>query len=161
MGNLIQSMRNVFRKEPKDATSSTNDIHRQTCETMEIRDLQKQIECLKKINEGRKKENKELAKRLSNTNDDNKSESDNDIDVMVSLTQIEHIVDEMLANKDINISYLPDFVERQIYMNIIRIAMNVIAKTSQTTKIEFLGHEMSLKLNKMPIIDDNDKLEEE
>jgi hypothetical protein len=61
------------------------------------------------------------------------------------MSHIESVVDEMLANETVNIKYLPDFVIKRLYLNMIHVASNILGKTVQTSKIELLGHEISMK----------------
>lgn len=67
--------------------------------------------------------------------------------VELSKIQIKSFVDELLKDKKINIEYLPDYVEKQIYYNIITIVMGIAEHSLSTFKIEFLGHEIDILLH--------------
>ena len=127
--NIINEKRQINRS---NNAIDINYLEKQINNLQEIDESQKQI-IYNIINESKQKQNYE-------TTHDN-------INVSVSMTHIEQIVDNMLVNDNINIKHLPDFVERQLYLNIIKIVLNIIAETTKTSKIEFLGHEISLKFN--------------
>lgn len=115
-----------------------------------VYDLEKQIESLKTINQQQKQEIQKLASELEKHNDTNNIskdtvEDDQSLNLTVSMAKIEKIVDEMLADDNINVGYLPDIVEKQLYLNVIRIALNIVNKTIQTTKIDVLDHQIGLK----------------
>lgn len=112
---------------------------------IDIKELEKQLEALKKINEDRKNDIYKLIDSLKDREEKEEEAKLNDVNVMISMSHIERIVDDMLKDENINIKYLPDFVERQLYLNIIRIMLNLTATTVQSSKIGFLGHEISLK----------------
>lgn len=59
---------------------------------------------------------------------------------------IERMVETFLKNKDINHRFIPDAIERNMYYNMIRIILAVVDETLETTRIEFLGHEIRLRL---------------
>jgi hypothetical protein len=96
-----------------------------------IEELQKEIETLRAINadlEEKLQEKEEIG--------ENKPK----IKTKVSTEQIKKYVDNMLKDPDLNIKYLPDFVERQIYKNIFKMLLQTTDHILETTKIEFLGH---------------------
>ena len=68
----------------------------------------------------------------------------------ISVENINKFIDELLNNKNINIKYIPDQAEREIYKNTFLIVMNVLNQTLKSSKIEFMGHQilLSLKPNK-------------
>jgi len=65
----------------------------------------------------------------------------------ISEERIEEFVDELLLDENINIAYLPDWVEKQIYLNILTILVGFINKTAKTAKVELLGHEINFKVS--------------
>jgi signal transduction histidine kinase len=106
------------------------------------RELRKQVNSLININIIQEKElnkkdysvsfNKKLINRKNLTE--------------VSKDKIKEYVDNLLENSDTNISYLPDFVEKKIYTNILGVALKVLDDMLQTTTIKFLGHEIAFDL---------------
>ena len=55
---------------------------------------------------------------------------------------IHKIVDRYLANNMINNTVIPDSIERQIYTNILRLAVGLLKDTLEHTHIEVLGHKV-------------------
>jgi hypothetical protein len=105
-----------------------------------VDELNKQIEMLKEINRQQKEENHKLIEQLKKSVEN----KEQDIKLSISMDEIEKIADEMIANREVNINYLPDFVEKQLYLNIFRLAINIVGKTLSTSKIELLGHDVNL-----------------
>ena len=65
----------------------------------------------------------------------------------ISPEKIDKFVEEfLLKNKDLNIDYLPDCVEKQIYKNIFIYLMNMTTELIENSKIVFLGHEISISI---------------
>jgi TolA-binding protein len=56
---------------------------------------------------------------------------------------VNQYITTLLNNESINISLLPDVAERKIYNDIFTIIMNIMNETLKTTKIEFIGHEIT------------------
>ena len=81
----------------------------------------------------------------------------------VSQEKIKYYVDNLLKNSDTNISYLPDFVERRIYQNILGISLNLIDDILQTTTVNFLGHQITFDLqeNDLPLSDNSNNEDDE
>ena len=110
---------------------------------LEDTNKQKIIECNRKIDTIIEKI-KHMDINLLKFNEQN----DNNLIYKIShLSQIENIVDNMLADSNINIQYLPDTVERKLYINIFKIMINVINNTHQKSNIELLGEDLSIKIN--------------
>ncbi len=66
---------------------------------------------------------------------------------ILSKERINQFVEELLNDKDINISMMPDFMEKQLYRNIFRMFISIIDKLFETTSIQFIGHQITLKLD--------------
>lgn len=64
----------------------------------------------------------------------------------VSRQRIEELVEQMLQNPDINVKYLPDAVERQLYRNVFSLALNVLGEVLKSSSVELLGHRIQLTL---------------
>lgn len=64
----------------------------------------------------------------------------------VSEENIESFVNEMIQNDQINISYLPDSFEKKIYKDILTIIMALVEQIIESTKINFMGHAITLNL---------------
>lgn len=63
----------------------------------------------------------------------------------ISLVQIDKLIDQIM--KERNIEYLPDFVERQVYRNILTIIFNLLEGTIDNSSIQLVGHEIKLTIN--------------
>ena len=57
------------------------------------------------------------------------------------------LVEKILKDKDVNIGYLPDFVEKQIYLNVFTIIIGLIENITEDIKVEILGHQLNLVIN--------------
>ena len=69
----------------------------------------------------------------------------------LSRKRINLFVEQLLDNKNVNIRYLPDAVERQIYRNVITILIGIMDDVISTTSIRFMGQQIVLDLK--PIVD--------
>lgn len=64
----------------------------------------------------------------------------------ISAEQIEKFVNEILNNKDVNISYLPDGAEKEIYKNLLVYILNITKELIKTAKVELVGHEITFTI---------------
>jgi DNA repair exonuclease SbcCD ATPase subunit len=102
----------------------------------EIEDLKKQMESLLIIHRELEEKNITVHQQIRAVHS-----SDNKV-VELSHQRIDEWVDEILSNKQMNIKYLPDFVERQIYRNTLNMAINLLDRFVNSIHIKFLGHEL-------------------
>lgn len=58
----------------------------------------------------------------------------------LSKALVDEFVDEMLKDENVNISGLPDFIERRVYANVIIMMMSMIDKVLESTHIQFMNH---------------------
>jgi len=105
-------------------------------ESNKIIELKKEIESLKQINK-----NLENELKIKIDNNDNKK-----IKQLITKQQIQETVDKILENQNINIKYLPDVVERQLYINILTILINLLDETLSSSSIKLLGFEINFDL---------------
>ena len=75
-----------------------------------------------------------------------KQEIDFNSEQHLSSIAIDKIVDDLIQKKEINITYFPDIVEKQIYKNFIIYFFGLIKIIINSTKIEFLNHEILLSI---------------
>jgi len=68
----------------------------------------------------------------------------------VSQESIKAFVETLLNDKNVNIKYFPDSVEKQIYRNVINIIMEVVKHTIDSAGIKIMGHQITMKLNPDP-----------
>lgn len=62
----------------------------------------------------------------------------------VKSVDVEQYIDELLQDESINIQYLPDIIERQLYRNVLGLTVNLLRKISQDTSLNVLGHSIRL-----------------
>lgn len=105
------------------------------------RDLEEEIKILQA-------KNKELEKRIAyfeklETITENQK-------IQLSKEMIQKYVNDFLEDEKVNIDYLPDFVERKIYVNTFNILINLINHLFENTKLSFLNHNITLNIE--PIV---------
>ena len=64
----------------------------------------------------------------------------------LSKEKINEFVKKLLVDQNINIKYLPDYVEKQIYKNVLNMLIGLLNNTLATTSIKFLGHELTFAI---------------
>lgn len=109
-----------------------------------IEELEKQNTTLKKLLKNEREEKEKLASLLKKKKPSKPTEKEEL--TTVSKQKIEKIVDKMLEDENINIPYLPDFVERQLYVNVYTLLLNMLDSVADTTSIEILGHKIKMDL---------------
>ena len=57
---------------------------------------------------------------------------------------IEKIVDKMLQNADINASCIPDNLEKQLYINLLKLILGNLKVILDGVKVDFLEHEITI-----------------
>jgi hypothetical protein len=93
----------------------------------------------------------------SNTQDNNNSSYTNLTTQKLHHLYQDHIkkfVEAILADPDTNISWLPDVVERRLYINIATIALKSFEALLETSTVNFLSHKLQFVVD--PIKYDND-----
>jgi hypothetical protein len=92
------------------------------------------------FNKTQKKNGNSIEKKISVINliKDVKIETDSN-----SSETINKIVDQLISKKDVNMSYVPDVVEKEIYKNLIIYFFGIFKEVVDSTKIEFLDHEIT------------------
>lgn len=102
-----------------------------------ILELTKQLASLKDINRG-------LEEKLADENPS--AESEKKKLQKLSKDKINEFVKKLLVDQTVNINYLPDFVEKQIYKNVFSLLIGLLNNTLSTTSIKFLGHELTFMI---------------
>lgn len=64
---------------------------------------------------------------------------------------VKKFVDDILADPDTNISWLPDVVERKLYINIITVAMKSLETVLETSSVNFLSHKLKFVVD--PVVE--------
>jgi hypothetical protein len=114
---------------------------------MEIEDLKLQIENLKRIN--KTFENDKIIKcNITEKSLESKSlESKSEKFKEISQAKINEFVNKLLNNKEVNVTYLPDWVEAQLYKNVFTIFINVLDDLFDSISLKIIGHELKLKMS--------------
>ena len=68
---------------------------------------------------------------------------------------INEIVERYLNNHLVNCKFIPDFIERKMYRNVLKMIMGILEDTIEKTEIHVLGHKINFTIT--PIVNDNDK----
>lgn len=98
----------------------------------QITELTKQVESLKNTNSTLEAKVLHIAS-TQNTQEHKQLKE-------LSKAKVDEFVEKLLTDEDVNIKYLPDFVERQLYKNVLNLVLNLLDNTFNTTSIKFLGH---------------------
>ena len=124
---------------------------------MKIEQLEREMKLLKKSNKNQaeefSKKRQEILDKMQIDNDYRNS-NENCADSssistaaeLLSEEQIKQFVEELLTDDNINIGYLPDWVERKLYINIFNILIGLLKKTVKSTSIKFIGHQIYLDM---------------
>jgi hypothetical protein len=59
---------------------------------------------------------------------------------------IEAFVEAQIQNADINITCIPDGIEKEIYINLIKILLGNLHQITQSVRIEILNHVITLHI---------------
>ncbi|CAG9465210.1 unnamed protein product [Pedinophyceae sp. YPF-701] len=62
-------------------------------------------------------------------------------------------VDKLLENQDVNIRFIPDFIERQVYVNAISLMLSILNDVLKSMSIEFAGHRVKFALTFLDVAD--------
>jgi hypothetical protein len=89
---------------------------------------------------------KELETENTRLKDELKSkDSSKQVGSTLSKERLKQFVEKIIKDEDVNIDYLPDFVERKIYSNIFNLLINLLDETARTAGIDVLGHRIEFK----------------
>ena len=152
MGNT-SSQKPVTRAELENWTAAIEEkmnikyqilLDQKTIELVEahrqIEELENQLESLRNINSNQRVPNAVV---------------DTDPAVVdLSREKIDAIVEDILNNERMNIKYLPDFVERAIYKNVLNLFINVLDRAVSSVHIKFLGHQLSFDIDPQQSLED-------
>ena len=64
----------------------------------------------------------------------------------LSRAKVDEFVEILLQDENVNISYLPDWVERKLYKNILNLILGLLDNTFNTTSIKLLGHLLTFNI---------------
>lgn len=100
-----------------------------------IEELTKQLNALKGMNLN-------LENKISHAKNADNSDKLQEL----SKAKVDEFVEKLLNDENVNIGYLPDFVERQIYKNIFNLIIGLLNNTLSTTSVKLLGHELTFMI---------------
>lgn len=60
----------------------------------------------------------------------------------ISMIGIDEYVEKMLLDPNVNINYLPDFVERQLYRNVLKMILGLMDHVLKNSHVNLLNHEI-------------------
>jgi len=104
--------------------------------------IEKKIKKLKnKELEKKKRKNKGKRETEENSKQKNKNKMNH-----ISEDKIEEFIETVLKNENVNIDYLPDVVEKQIYKNVLLLLFSLMDKTIDKARFQFIGHEIKLTI---------------
>ena len=133
LGELEKAMASKEKKE----TTEKKDVL--TEKDAKINDLIKQVESLKNTNA-------QLEAKFLNISSSTTGLVGKQQLKVLSKAKVEEFVEQLLADDSVNISYLPDFVERQLYKNVLNLVLGLLDNTLSTTSVKFLGHVLTFDL---------------
>lgn len=132
----------------------TSLIHKES----EIIQLRKELESLKKLkfNTGSQVTDTTVAVSANSDNGDTSAHSDNSdnsdnvddvnkndlVTTGISAEQIDFFVQTILTDNNMNISYLPDWVEKQLYYNFFHMLLVMIKTTADNSSFKVIGHDI-------------------
>lgn len=122
---------------------------------LKIEELHHELKLLKKENQKQLKKfsqkREEIINRIEKNNQnviatDSDDSSFSTNAELLSEEQIKKFVEDLLTDENVNIEYLPDWVERKLYINIFNILLGLLKKTVKSTSIKFIGHQIYLDM---------------
>lgn len=69
----------------------------------------------------------------------------------LSKKQIETLVNKLLADEAINIKYFPDWVERQLYINVINLIIHLLEQFLSGASVNMMGHSIGFTLTPLTL----------
>jgi hypothetical protein len=60
---------------------------------------------------------------------------------------LDAMVTDILANEHVNVTFLPDAVERHLYRNVIRLILGLLEESLERIEIKVMGQTLSLAIN--------------
>lgn len=130
--------------KPCDEYESFQAIWDKVCRDMELKDVDiyriQELPCLSGKRECVQDCKKLLSKNLKKGLDTSSDSSFTRRTTEINKESLEKYIDSLLADKNTNIKFLPDFVERKIYSNVFSILLRLMDDTLENTSISFLGH---------------------
>jgi len=96
--------------------------------------------------ENSKKQIEDMKKIINNIDLSSNTIKKDNIKEM-SKIKIEEFVEKLISDEQLNINWLPDYVERQIYFNVFNIIMRLLTDILEDTSLELIGHKINFNIN--------------
>jgi predicted RNase H-like nuclease (RuvC/YqgF family) len=64
----------------------------------------------------------------------------------LSRERVDEFVEKLLEDESVNMSYLPDFIERQMYKNVLNLVIGLLNNTLNTATLNVIGHQLSFAI---------------
>jgi hypothetical protein len=94
-----------------------------------------------------KKVNDELLHQIKNLEEKLRVRNENATNIVnISNEAVTSFIDQMIRSEHVNISYLPDYVEKSIYTNILTIILGILENVLGTTELRLLSHVITFNI---------------
>ena len=118
-------------------------------------ELQKQNESLLTINRQLRDELSDYRKARKRSLEDklrtqNKSKKVENLATKISTEAIKQYVELLIENESVNVPYLPDFVERQLYHNMFNMILNVLDHVLNNSHVSLFNHQIRFDITPLP-----------
>ncbi len=100
--------------------------------------LHKKIDRLQQENKNLNDKLNEYTAQLNNNGINN---------ITINNKEIENLVDSYLENENINCGYIPDYVEKKIYTNVLQLTTGLLLETLNTSNLKILGQTIKFSIN--------------
>lgn len=77
---------------------------------------------------------------MNNTTNENDTSNENEEKA------INEIVERYLKNEHVNSTFIPDFIEKRLYRNMLKLVTGILKDTIKNTNVEVLGHKITLSM---------------
>lgn len=75
-----------------------------------------------------------------------REEAERTEDLILSNARIEEFVASLLDDETVNISWIPDVVERQLYFNVFNLLLRVLSDVLDESSVSFIGHQLQVRV---------------
>ena len=65
----------------------------------------------------------------------------------MSKIHVEEFVNKLMNDEEINISWLPDMVEKQIYINVFNMILKILSDSFKDTSVSLINHKLKINLS--------------
>jgi hypothetical protein len=88
-----------------------------------------------------------LEKLMQKIKEENNKNIEKELDKEFTKQKLKNFVNNLLDDDDINIKYLPDFVEKELYINILTIIFGLIKHSLEEFNIKFLDYNIKVSVS--------------